>query len=512
MNDSRHTMRPSALTRLQAMSCEDDDRTRIAAIGTVTGGGTGTMTGPVAGPGPAGIEDDDATRIGVAPARPRARMRHARRASPAAPPDAAVIRGASAGSSVVTGIGTPGDPADAGDPNDATVVNDATRITRRAIPIGTISSAVIPSAVMPSVMPSTAAASAAAQPTGSGSPSTVAPAAARAVCPPTDAELHAFRQAFIRLTDAVAAAIVGKERPVRECVIALIAGGHLLLEDVPGTGKTLLARTLARAIDVSFRRIQFTPDLLPSDVTGMSVLDRDTGTFSFREGPVFASIVLADEINRASPKTQSALLEVMEEGHVTVDGMAHAVPSPFMVIATQNPSDQLGTYRLPEAQLDRFLIATSIGHPDRATGVSILRRMTAVPETAAGPNQRYASAPGPVLDAAQLATMRGIAARVHCDDRILEYMVRLTEATRHRQTIAAGSSIRGALALLRAARALAASEGRAYVTPSDVAVLAGPALAHRITLSAAATFEGRHADEVIAAILGEVPAPDGETS
>lgn len=400
-------------------------------------------------PGGSGTVDPDATRIHPAmPSKPR--MKHAARRH--------AIR----------------DAAD-----DATIVSDATRVSsgKGSLPgAGTPSSAGTP---LPTVIPT------------------------NAVGAPTDAELHAFRQTFDLLTDAVGSVVVGKERAVRHCLLALLAGGHLLLEDVPGTGKTLLARTLARAVDVSFRRIQFTPDLLPGDVTGVTVLERASGTFTFREGPVFASIVLADEINRASPKTQSALLEVMEEGHVTVDGVAHAVPTPFMVVATQNPSDQIGTYRLPEAQLDRFMLSTSIGHPSREASLDILR--------GDGVRKRM-QALTPVVDAVRLASLRGIASRVHCDDRVLAYIVRLVEGTRHRDALAAGASIRGALSLLRCARVLAAAEGRAYVTPSDVSALAAPALVHRVTLGTAASFDGVSAADVIAALVHDVPAPTGEAS
>ena len=276
------------------------------------------------------------------------------------------------------------------------------------------------------------------------------------------------------------------------------AGGHILLEDNPGTGKTQLARGLANSIDMSFKRIQFTPDLLPSDVVGVTYYDQKNGEFEYREGPIFASIVLADEINRASPKTQSALLEVMEEQKVTVDGETHAVPQPFMVIATQNPIEQLGTYKLPEAQMDRFLIKTTIGYPSHDVSVSILKQVNVTDR---------ASTVHAVLTGNDVLRMRAISETVHLDDAILEYIVRLVEATRHNERIQVGSSMRGALALTRCARVWAASNNRGYAVPDDVKQLAVAVLAHRITLTAEDTFAGYTPEQMIEQILENVPAP-----
>ncbi len=314
----------------------------------------------------------------------------------------------------------------------------------------------------------------------------------------TDADIARFQDMFNALTENISSVVVDASDPIRLCVTALVAGGHVLIEDNPGTGKTQLARSLANSIDLSFKRIQFTPDLLPSDVVGVTYYDQQRGGFEYREGPVFASIVLADEINRASPKTQSALLEVMEERTVTVDGVAHAVPQPFMVIATQNPIEQLGTYRLPEAQMDRFLIRTGIGYPNRAASIGILRQSN-IPDRAATVH--------PVLSGNDVPYMRSVSETIHVDDVILEYIVRLVEETRHDEKIRVGASIRGALALTRCARVWAASDGRGYVIPDDVKDLAIPVLAHRITLTGDAMFRGFTPQRLIARIIKEVPAP-----
>ena len=324
------------------------------------------------------------------------------------------------------------------------------------------------------------------------------PAATSSMMSAPQADITEFHNQFTKLVDSVSQVVVGKEKPIRQCATAMIVGGHILLEDNPGTGKTQLARGLANSIDMSFKRIQFTPDLLPSDVVGVTYYDQKNSEFEYREGPIFASIVLVDEINRASPKTQSALLEVMEEQKVTVDGETHAVPQPFMVIATQNPIEQLGTYKLPEAQMDRFLIKTTIGYPSHDVSVSILKQVNVTDR---------ASTVHAVLTGNDVLRMRAISETVHLDDAILEYIVRLVEATRHNERIQVGSSMRGALALTRCARVWAASNNRGYVVPDDVKQLAVAVLAHRITLTAEATFAGSTPELMIEQILENVPAP-----
>lgn len=324
------------------------------------------------------------------------------------------------------------------------------------------------------------------------------PAATSSMMSAPQADITEFHNQFTKLVDSVSQVVVGKEQPIRQCATAMIVGGHILLEDNPGTGKTQLARGLANSIDMSFKRIQFTPDLLPSDVVGVTYYDQKNSEFEYREGPIFASVVLADEISRASPKTQSALLEVMEEKKVTVDGETHTVPQPFMVIATQNPIEQLGTYKLPEAQMDRFLIKTTIGYPSHDVSVSILKQVNVTDR---------ASTVHAVLTGNDVLRMRAISETVHLDDAILEYIVRLVEATRHNERIQVGSSMRGALALTRCARVWAASNNRGYVVPDDVKQLAVAVLAHRITLTAEATFAGSTPELMIEQILGNVPAP-----
>lgn len=324
------------------------------------------------------------------------------------------------------------------------------------------------------------------------------PAATSSMMSAPQADITEFHNQFTKLVDSVSQVVVGKEQPIRQCATAMIVGGHILLEDNPGTGKTQMARGLANSIDMSFKRIQFTPDLLPSDVVGVTYYDQKNSEFEYREGPIFASVVLADEINRASPKTQSALLEVMEEQKVTVDGETHAVPQPFMVIATQNPIEQLGTYKLPEAQMDRFLIKTTIGHPSHDVSVSILKQVNVTDR---------ASTVHAVLTGNDVLRMRAISETVHLDDAILEYIVRLVEATHHNERIQVGSSMRGALALTRCARVWAASNNRGYVVPDDVKQLAVAVLAHRITLTAEATFAGSTPELMIEHILENVPAP-----
>ncbi|PZQ91809.1 MAG: ATPase [Leifsonia xyli] len=314
----------------------------------------------------------------------------------------------------------------------------------------------------------------------------------------TPEQASAFHETFGRLVSGVEQVLLGKTFVVRLGFIALFSEGHLLLEDYPGTGKTSLARAIAQSVDGTSNRIQFTPDLLPGDITGVSIYDQRTGDFDFHRGPVFANVVLADEINRASPKTQAALLEVMEEGRVTVDGETHPVAAPFMVIATQNPIEQAGTYRLPEAQLDRFLLKASIGYPDHAATVRILE--------GAGVRAHDTVIPS-IIGAAEVIELAALVRTVHVDPSINDYVSRLTEATRSATEVRLGASVRGALALVRAAKTLAAASGRHYVVPDDIKSLAEPVLAHRLVLDPEAEFDGVTPSSIISQLLLETPPP-----
>jgi MoxR-like ATPase len=303
---------------------------------------------------------------------------------------------------------------------------------------------------------------------------------------------------FRALVDNVEQVIQGKREAVHLALVCLLASGHLLIEDVPGVGKTSLAKAIARSIGGTWHRVQFTPDLLPSDVTGVSVWNRLTGEFEFRPGGVFANIVLADEINRASPKTQSALLEAMEERQVSVDGVTYPLDAPFMVIATQNPIELEGTYPLPEAQLDRFLMRIEMGYPDRTAEVAILESQTshlAVEELV------------PVVSAEEITAVADAIETVHVAASLRNYIVDLADATRRHHDLALGASPRGALALQRAARALAASMGREYVMPDDVKRVAPVVLEHRLLLTPDAELRGLSPADVLGEVLASVAVP-----
>ena len=310
-------------------------------------------------------------------------------------------------------------------------------------------------------------------------------------------EVTGFASVATRLADRIGTVVLGKPEVVRLALTALFAQGHVLLEDVPGVGKTTLARAVAATVHGHWRRIQFTPDLLPADVSGVTIFNQSNQGFEFHPGPVFANIVIADEINRASPKTQSALLEVMEERTVTVDGVRHPVPRPFLVVATQNPVEMDGTYRLPEAQLDRFLLRLSVGYPDEPTEIEVLR----------GATIRSPEALEPVTDTAAVGELIRMAQRVHIADPLYGYAVRLAVATRTHPKVRVGVSPRGVIALTRAACAYALTDGRGYVLPEDLKALLEPVFAHRLLLTADAQLQGVTASEVLADAVRSVPVP-----
>jgi MoxR-like ATPase len=320
----------------------------------------------------------------------------------------------------------------------------------------------------------------------------------RAELRPADGAEESAAALAARVVSNLGAAVHASEETLRLPLLCLLAEGHVLVEDVPGVGKTVLAKALARSLDLSFHRVQFTPDLLPADVTGVNVFDRQSGTFRFRPGPVFANVVLVDEINRASPKTQSALLEAMQETQVTVDGATHVLERPFLVVATQNPVEYEGTYPLPEAQLDRFAARMAIGYPPHADEARMLAEQTTEP-----PLDHLE----PVAGHAEILDAIDRARRVHVEESLTRYVVALLRHTRSSTRLALGGSPRSGIALLRLAKARALVEGRDYVVPEDVQSLAGHVLAHRLILAPEARASGTTPEEVVAEALAATPAP-----
>jgi MoxR-like ATPase len=302
-----------------------------------------------------------------------------------------------------------------------------------------------------------------------------------------------MRDRIQRLTDNLAKVIVGKRDAIQLVLVALIAGGHTLLEDVPGVGKTLLAKSLARSIDGRFQRVQCTPDLLPTDITGTNIWNQGTGGFEFLPGPVFANVLLADEVNRATPRTQSALLEVMEEQQVTVDGVSRAVPSPFFVIATQNPVEHQGTFPLPEAQMDRFMLCLSLGYPNELDELQMLQRL----QTGGGYDELQ-----PCISLEEMEELRRLAALIKVETSLQQYILNLVRSTRHDEEITLGVSPRGTVALYRASQAIAFLEEREYAIPDDVKYLAPHVLSHRIIPAG-----GRRARAIIDRLLDSTPIP-----
>ena len=316
--------------------------------------------------------------------------------------------------------------------------------------------------------------------------------------PVTAADIAWLKDRFERIVSNVESVVQGKDAVVRLALTCLLAEGHILIEDVPGVGKTVMAKALAASCEASHARVQFTPDLLPADVTGTLVYDQGTAKFRFHRGPVFCNILLGDEINRASPKTQSALLEVMEERQVTVDGEPLVVPRPFMVIATQNPIELAGTYALPEAQVDRFMAKFSVGYPAHEAEVQVLRQRAA--------RQREDVMPA-VVTVMDLARMSEIVRGVHAAPAVLGYVVTIVSATRTLPEVRLGVSPRGGVALIQAAQSWAATHGRTFVTADDVKALAAPVLSHRLILSPEAELQGTNGPELISQVLAQVPVP-----